>query len=171
MTSSIKSTCNQGIGIAPCGLGVSLCSTVYCGRYRDLVFRVLLVLSAVFPALAFAETLHEPDLVGTWVPSGEMPREGGVANYTLTVGHDFSATYISADKGYELSCDYKPSSSQDSIFVWYCYFKGHHLITLSLGGWKLESGSLLYGYEYWLGYPEPGEIHGGLPVSLELESS
>lgn len=134
------------------------------------MLRVLLVFLAVFPSLAFSETLQENDLIGTWVPSGEMPREEGIANYTLTVEHDFRATYISADKGYRLSCDYKPSKSQDSIFVWYCYLKEQHLITLSLGGWKLKSGSLLYGYEYWLGYPEPGEIHGGLPVSLEFEN-
>ena len=86
MTSSIKSRCNQGIEFIPCGRRVSLRSIVYGGRFRYLVFRILLILSAVFPAVAFAETLHESDLVGTWVPSGEMPREEGVAKIPYSSG-------------------------------------------------------------------------------------
>ncbi|WP_162926308.1 hypothetical protein [Teredinibacter purpureus] len=111
------------------------------------------------------------DLVGSWIPSGEMPRQEGVRNYELVVNEDMSASYISTDayKGkdkFRLNCKYKPSTSQDSIFIYYCYLKELHLITLALGGWQSESGELLFGYEYWLGSPRPGQIHGGLPVSL-----
>lgn len=134
------------------------------------MFQRILALLTVLPALAFGETLQEQNLVGTWVPSGEMPREEGVANYNLSIQPDFSATYTSIGKDYSLACDHKPSDSQGSVFVWYCYLNEKHLITLSLGGWRLESNALLYGYEYWLGHPEPGEIHGGLPVSLELDN-
>ena len=119
---------------------------------------------------ALAESLEESDLIGFWSPSGQMPRESGVQNYTLEITHDLTARYISLDESIELECSYKQSTSQTSIFVYYCYFDGKHLITLSLGGWNLEpAAQMLFGYEYWLGFPSPGHIHGGLPVSLIKE--
>jgi hypothetical protein len=120
-----------------------------------------------FPLVAGAATLQKEELRGTWVPSGEMPRDGSVAEYTFTIEPDMSATYEAQNDGALLKCQYKPSSTQNSVFIWYCYLNEQHLITLSLAGWRSESGSLLFGYEYWLGHPEPGQIHGGLPVSLK----
>jgi hypothetical protein len=131
------------------------------------MLRVILVILLALPVMAGAATLQKEDLVGTWAPSGETPRTEGVAEYAFTVQPDMSATYEGVSNGPSLECKYKPSNSQQSIFVWYCYLKEKHLITLSLGGWRSESGALLYGYEYWLGHPEPGQIHGGLPVSLK----
>lgn len=132
-------------------------------------FQLLFVL--FFSVSCFSESLMQEDLVGSWTPSGEMPRETGIRNYELIVNKDMNASYIAMDvhekkDEIRLNCKYKPSASQDSIFVYYCYLKELHLITLALGGWQSESGELLFGYEYWLGSPKPGQIHGGLPVSL-----
>ncbi len=130
------------------------------------MIRVLLVFLLAASAMAGSATLESEDLIGTWVPSGEMPRAEGVAEYAFAVQSDMSATYKDIGNSQSLECDYKPSNSQKTIFVWYCYLNEKHLITLSLGGWSSESGALLYGYEYWLGHPKPGQIHVGLPVSL-----
>ncbi len=138
---------------------------------RIIQILVLLLISM----FSIAENLTEKKLIGTWVPSGEIHRDESVRSYKLIVNEDMSANYISIypegkEENISLKCDYKPSSSQDSIFIYYCYLNHLHLITLSLGGWKSESGQLLYGYEYWLGHPKPGQIHGGLPVSLSMQS-
>ena len=130
------------------------------------MLRVMLALCLALPTISGAVTLQKMDLVGRWVPSGEMPRAASNTDYALVVQPDMNATYEGVENGPKFECNYKPSNSQESIFVWYCYLKEKHLITLSLGGWRSESGALLYGYEYWLGSPEPGQIHGGLPVSL-----
>jgi len=122
-----------------------------------------------------AGNLTQEDLVGMWVPSGEMPREDHVSNYMLVVDKNLSAIYSTIDNtennNIELNCSFKQSSSQDTIFVYYCFLKEKHLITLALGGRRTITKMLLYGYEYWLGYPSPGEIHGGLPVSLSRVES
>ncbi len=130
------------------------------------MIRLYWVFLVVLPVLAHAETLQQSALPGEWVPSGEMPRTEEVFEYVFTVGDDFHAKYSAIGSDLQLECEYKPSSSQETVFVWYCFLDENHLITLSLAGWSLDSGRLLYGYEYWLGYPDPGEIHGGLPVSL-----
>ncbi|MCW8126155.1 hypothetical protein [Microbulbifer halophilus] len=113
--------------------------------------------------------MKKDDLPGIWHPSGQMPREDGVRNYKLIIKNDMSAKYVALEKKNKplsLTCNYKRSDSQSSIFVYYCYLGDNHLITLSLGGWESGSTMMLYGYEYWLGDPKPGEIYGGLPVSL-----
>ena len=131
--------------------------------------RVFLLLIVLQSAHVNSSTVDGNELAGKWVPSGEMPREAGVPIYTFTIGKDLSGEYADSEKGYFLKCKYKASNTQNSVFVWYCYMDTKHVITLSLAGWSSESGKLLYGYEYWLGHPKLGEIHGGLPVSLRPE--
>ena len=130
--------------------------------------RLIFAFQIIFLAnLANAKSITQEDLTGTWIPSGEMPRESGISNYTLTINNNLSAKYDAIETNTELDCIYKPSHSQNSIFVYYCYLGKNHLITLALGGWVSASGyKQLYGYEYWLGHPTQGQIHGGLPVSL-----
>ena len=126
----------------------------------------------IFPIFIFANfvsanSLNEKDLTGLWQPSGEVPRATGINNYTLNIANDLSASYKSLDSDITLNCAFKPSASQASIFVYYCYLGKDHLITLALGGWVSDLGHMqLFGYEYWLGHPKRGDIHGGLPVSL-----
>lgn len=131
-------------------------------------FYVLLTIFLISPA--YGDSLREKELPGIWQPSTDVVRKDGVQNYKLVVKENMNASYIALEEGEDalsLRCDYKPSTSQSSVFVYYCYLSDKHLITLSLAGWNSESNEkFLFGYEYWLGYPEPGEIHGGLPVSL-----
>ncbi len=131
--------------------------------------RLFLSLIFLVSACANSLTIDVKALPGKWVPSGEMPREDGVPTYNFTIRNDLSGEYVDSHKGYVLSCEYKASTTQKSVFVWYCYMNNKHMITLSLAGWSSESGKLIYGYEYWLGHPKPGQIHGGLPVSLRPE--
>ena len=135
---------------------------------RISTFTLLLLLS-FFSA---AESLKVSDLPGEWEPSGQMPREASVNNYQLKINPDLTASYEAIGSDTVLRCDYKPSVTQDSIFVFYCYLDQKHMITLSVGGWvSIQTNErMLYGYEYWLGYPRAGQIHGGLPVSLSFKS-
>lgn len=131
--------------------------------------RIIFLFMLLLASVAHGESLKKDDLPGVWHPSGMMPREDGVRNYKLIIKKDMTAKYVALgnkNNPPSLTCNYKPSNSQDSIFVYYCYLGDDHLITLSLGGWVSDSTMMLYGYEYWLGYPKPGEIYGGLPVSL-----
>lgn len=142
---------------------------------HQLSYRVACAFATVFivlPSVSMSDSLVESDLPGVWRPSGEFKREQSVRDYELHVDSDLDAEYVSLGgvkkkDVLKLGCSYKPSDSQDSVFVYYCYLNDLHVITLSLAGWKSESGQLLFGHEYWLGSPEPGDIHGGLPVSLE----
>ncbi len=129
------------------------------------LFAVILI---TLSGSAFSATLAPKDLIGRWVPSEQVPTSSEVVKYNLTVNQDLSATYKSTGKqSFELACKYMPSTTQQSVFVFYCFLKGQHLITLSLSGWvQKRAGKMAYGYEYWLGSPEPGSTYGGVPVSF-----
>lgn len=135
------------------------------------MIRILVLLMLLQAGNTMARSLAEKDLSGGWEPSGELPMAKNIKQYRLELTPNLNAEYIALSAlgeptGFRLRCEYKPSDTQYSVFVFYCYLKENHLITLALAGWSSESGQLLYGYEYWLGYPVPGEIHGGIPVSF-----
>lgn len=134
------------------------------------LFSVLLILT--FSSSALARSINEKDLIGEWVPTGKMPREENAQLHKLVVNPDLSARYIpigiDKPKKIIMECEYKPSSTQKQVFVFYCFHDGNQLFTLSLGGWVLESGyKELFGFEYWLSWPAPAQIYNGLPVSLK----
>ena len=129
--------------------------------------RALLVYMLSVPAsFSFADTIKARELEGDWWTSGQIPVSEEVALYNLTVGENMEATYESVNGKIQLKCNYKPSNTQESVFVFYCYYDEKHLITLSLSGWSSERGKVLYGYEYWVGWPVEGSIYGGVPVSF-----
>lgn len=135
-----------------------------------LMNRLALFLAIFVPSFVYGGTLAEKDLVGEWTPSGEYPYTEEITLYRLSISKDFSVQYIPIKEGFKpLTCQYKASETQNSVFVFYCYIRDIHAITLSLAGWESSSGSaqLIYGHEYWLGYPNPGEIYGGIPVSYK----
>ncbi|MBQ0759711.1 MAG: hypothetical protein KBT72_08660 [Zhongshania sp.] len=117
-------------------------------------------------SFSFADTIKIEELEGGWEPSGQIPVSEDVVLYNLTVGNNMEATYESVNGKIQLQCRYKPSNTQESIFVFYCYHDKKHLITLSLSGWSSERRKSLYGYEYWVGWPVPGSTYGGVPVSF-----
>lgn len=130
--------------------------------YKAFLFCLLIVPAS----LSLADTIKAEELEGGWGPRGKIPVSEEVVLYNFTVGGKMEATYESVDGKIQLQCKYKPSNTQVSVFVFYCYLGEKHLITLSLSGWSSESGRALYGYEYWLGWPVPGSTYGGVPVSF-----
>ena len=49
------------------------------------MFRFCIAMFVIFPLVVFGVTLKKENLVGKWIPSGEMPREEGVADYALSI--------------------------------------------------------------------------------------
>ena len=138
------------------------------GNMYESMNKLIFVILASLSNAAIAATLEPQDLVGHWVPSDQIPTSSEVVKYNLTINQDLSATYEAVgEQPFELACKHMPSSTQQSVFVFYCYLRDQHLITLSLSGWvQKRGGKMFYGYEYWLGSPEPGSTYGGVPVSF-----
>jgi len=130
--------------------------------------KYLLTLLSAFSLSAFGNTIMQEDLIGAWVPSGELPLVERAEIYEIEVRPNMEASLKPLrDKNRKpLVCLFKESKPNNSIYVWYCYINNHHAITLSLSGFITPSGlRLIYGFEYWLGGMVPGGIHGGVPVS------
>ena len=67
----------------------------------------------------------------------------------------------------KLKCNLIPPSTNQTIYEFHCFNGEKHLVILALGGWynKDREIKMLYGHEYWVGWPEPGDIYGGVPAS------
>ena len=137
---------------------------------------LLLIISLCFSARAFTKTLEEKDLVGVWYPSKAGQQVKGATRYKLVVEKNMKATYTEFGKAQGspnvMECSYKPSNNQSTVFVFYCLHDDTHLITLSLAGWSISSGyKQLFGFEYWLTFPSPGNIYNGIPVTLSSDGT
>ena len=138
---------------------------------------ILFIVFVFMSNVAYSRSIVESDLIWIWSPNEEAPKYEGVNSYELVVGFDMKAIYIPLDKeGKRMSAfldfEYMPSESQGSVFVFYCFLRGHHLITLSLGGWVSSGMKSLFGYEYWLERDGISyKIYNGVPVYfLRLEN-
>lgn len=137
--------------------------------------RLVAILILVFSNFAHGETLALEDIQTLWVPSMYANESDSVPFYTLDIKNGMEAIYASlpGQESTTLNCQRKSQNTAHEVFVFHCHLQGKHLITLALSGWVREGGKLrmLYGYEYWLGDPAPGEIHGGVPVSFVPETA
>ena len=116
------------------------------------------------------DTLTQQGIVGTWVPSGEIPIAEDVTLYRLEITNELSATYTSLEESSKtFQCKNMPGESQNAVFIFHCFNEGKHTKTLTLSGWvSAKNGSKrFYGHEYFLGWPKPGATYGGIPVSFK----
>lgn len=119
-----------------------------------------------------ADSLGPADLPGLWSPSGEFRYTDEVPQYDLEIRPDLSAKYRARNDDLVLSCEIVNRYPGQQVFVFNCSLQETHYVTLALAGWSLESGvKYLYGHEYWLGWPDTGDIYGGVPVSYKAESN
>jgi hypothetical protein len=119
---------------------------------------------------AHGDTLTQQEILGIWIPSGEIPVAKNVTLYQLQITSDLSATYTSLEESpTKFQCKSMPRESQKAVFIFHCFYEGQHTKTLTLSGWvsAKNGGKRFYGYEYFLGWPEPGATFGGMPVSFK----
>lgn len=131
-----------------------------------------LVLSLGLISPAAAQTLVSSDLPGLWEPSGDYRGIDKAESYKLAIREDLSAEYIhrTSSDAEPFECTIMNKGIDTYVFVYHCYKQDQLFMVLALSGWQSRVGTRLYGQEYWAGWPDTGDIYGGVPVSYEKSS-